>query len=491
MSESYSGIRESRGFSYYDLGGSSKTLAENFEKQCIANAERSFAQGRMCSAINGMAALMSLQDAAFIMHSPQGCTGCNVVAEDFYRVGQAHRGIKNIKSPHLLVTNLDGKDVVFGGEKKLIQAIHEVEKRYKPKIIFIFTSCASAMIGDDVDSVVESEQPSVNATLVPVHCEGFRSRINASGFDFAFIAISKYILKDKKIPTQPNLINLFAPTTVSYKDQLEIERMLGLLGLEVNYIPFFSSLEGIQRIPAAAASTSICKVFADEFMIELEKKYGIPYSHTVMPVGVRNTDIWLRGVAKITHKEAEVEKIIEAEHKRILPIVAEIKKNLQGKRVFVAGGTGRSFAAAALVDDFGMELAGLETPVYDKDAQDDVKYLNSVHGSFIMSMAQGHPFELLNILKKVQPDVFIGSPEWAGRLGIPTTHILDPKRPTMGYDGLLYLGKKIIEQIENPGYVKKIAAHAHLPYRDSWWSKDPFKYIIKNNEEDKKHVRNN
>ncbi len=489
MKESYSGIREQRPQTYYDLGGSSRIIAGNFEKQCIASAERSFAQGRMCTAINGMAALMSLQDAAFIMHSPQGCTGCNVVAEDFYKVGQIHRGIKNVKSPHLLVTNLDGKDVVFGGEKKLVQAIHRVEERYHPKVIFLFTSCASAMIGDDVDSVVESEQKSVKALLVPVHCEGFRSRINASGFDFAFIAISKYILKDKKLPRQENLINLFAPTTVSYKDQLEIKRILGLLGLEVNYIPFFSTLEGIQKIPSAAASTSICKVFADQFMIELEEKYGIPYSHTVMPVGVRNTDIWLRGIAKVMHKEAEVEKLIESEHKRILPIIAEIKERLKGKRVFVAGGTGRSFAAAALVDDFGMALAGVETPAYDRDAQDDVEYLNSIHQSFVINIAQGHPFELLNILKKVKPDVFIGAPEWAGRLGIPTTHILDPKRPTMGYDGLLYLGHKIIEQIENPSYNKKIAAHAHLPYRDSWWKEDPFKYIIYN--EGEENVGNN
>ena len=488
MSESYSGIREQRKSAYYDLGGSSKTLAENFKNHCIASAERSFAQGRMCTAINGMAALMSLQDAAFIMHSPQGCTGCNVVAEDFYRVGQIHRGVKKIKSPHLLVTNIDGKDVVFGGEKKLIKAIHMVEERYHPKIIFIFTSCASAMIGDDVDSIVENEQQSVQSLLVPVHCEGFRSRINASGFDFAFIAISKYILKGKKQPKQKNLINLFAPTTVSFKDQLEIERILGLLGIQVNYIPFFSSLEGIQKITAAAASTSICKVFADQFMIELEEKYGIPYSHTVMPVGVRNTDIWLRGIAKVMHKEAEVEKLIEEEHKRIYPIILEIKKKLHGKRVFVAGGTGRSFAAAALVDDFGMVLAGLETPAYDKDAQDDVEYLNSIHSNFVMNIAQGHPFELLNILKRVKPDVFIGSPEWAGRLGIPTTHILDPKRPTMGYDGLLYLGYKIVEQLENPSYIKKIAAHAHLPYRESWWKEDPFKYIVYNEEGDKKNV---
>ena len=111
-------------------------------------------------------------------------------------------------------------------------------------------------------------------------------------------------------------------------------------------------------------------------MKTLEEDYDIPYSHTVMPIGVRNTDKWYRGIAKVLGKEDEVEEIIEQEHKRIEPLVAKIRQRLEGKRVCICGGTGRSFAAAALIDDFGMELIGLETPTYDDDAQVDIEYLN-------------------------------------------------------------------------------------------------------------------
>lgn len=48
-----------------------------------------------------------------------------------------------------------------------------------------------------------------------------------------------------------------------------------------------------------------------------------------------------------------------------------------------------------------------------------------------------------NLVNKLKPDAFIGVPDWAAKLGIPTTHVLDGKRPTMGYDGLLYLVKYI------------------------------------------------
>jgi len=476
----YSGVRESRSNRFNDLGTTGKEVEENFKKGCLKRADRSFAQGLQCQQINSMAALMSLEDAVFISHSPQGCIGCTIMAVDMYRVGQAHRGIKNIKNPRIIVTNLDQKSVVFGGEQKLRESVKKAVERYSPKVAFIYSSCASGIIGDDIDAIagdLQDEYP--DTVMVPVHCEGFKSKICASGFDAAFLAINKYILRKKKIEKEAGLVNLFAPTTVSYADQKEMERMLGLLGAKVNYIPFYSSLEKIKRIPAAEASTSICKVFADEFMKTLEEDYDIPYSHTVMPIGIRNTDKWYRGIASVIGKEKEVEEIIAKEHERIEPLVARLRERLQGKRVFICGGTGRSFAAAALIDDFGMELAGLETPTYDADAQVDIEYLNGIHKDFVVDIANMQPFEQVNLVNKLRPDAFIGVPEWAAKLGIPTTHVLDGKRPTMGYDGLLYLGNKIADQLQNPGFNVKLSQHVKLPYRDSWYGEDAFKYIMK------------
>ena len=441
----YSGVRESKPGRLNDLGTTGQKVSEDFKKGCIKRADRSFAQGLQCQQINSLAALMSLEDAVFISHSPQGCVGCSIMAVDMYRVGQIHRGIRNVKNPHLIVSNLDPKSVVFGGENKLREAVDKAITRYSPKLAFVFASCASGIIGDDIDAICSDLQADYPDTLIiPIHCEGFKSKICASGFDAAFIAINKYILKHQKVEKEA-----------------------------------YSSLEKIKKIPAAEASTSICKVFADEFMKTLCEEYDIPYSHTVMPIGIRNTDKWYRGIAKVIGKEKEVEEIISKEHERIEPLVKKIRDRLQGKRVFICGGTGRSFAAAALIDDFGMELIGLETPTYDDDAQVDIDYLNGIHKDFIVDIANMQPFEQVNLVNKLKPDAFIGVPEWAAKLGVPTTHVLDGKRPTMGYDGLLFLGNKIADQLENPGFNKKLAEHVKLPYKESWYQEDAFKYIIR------------
>jgi nitrogenase molybdenum-iron protein alpha chain len=474
----YSGIRESRPYTYNDCIGNSRELSGNYTKRCFKMADRSFSQGLQCQQINSMSALLSMEESAFVVHSPQGCVGCASFMNDMYRVGQAHRGEPVIRNARILVTNLDEKDIIHGGEKKLREAIKLADERYHPKLIFIFTSCASGIIGDDVDAVASELQKELRPKLVPIHCEGFKSKICASGFDAAFLAISKHLLdRSRPAEKEKGLINLFAPTSVSYKDQKEIERMLAVLGLHANYIPFYSSYEKIQKITEAEASTAICKVFADEFMKELEEDYHIPFSHTVMPIGVRNTDKWFRGVAALFGKEKEAEDYIAAEHVRVLPRLEAIRERLEGKRVFICGGTGRSFAAASLIDDFGMKLVGFETPTYDEDAQIDIEYLNGIHGDYIVDVANMQPFEQVNLVNRLKPDVFIGVPTWSARLGIPTTHVLDMKRPTMGYDGILYLGNKIADQIENPGFNKKLQKHARLPYKESWYGDNAFRFI--------------
>jgi len=477
MAERCFSIREQRPHTYNDLGGKGKCLAADFKKQCIKKADRTFSQGLQCQQINSITAVLSLEESVFIIHSPQGCCGCVTMGGDWYRVGQAHRGVRLIKSPRVMVTNLDQNDVIHGGEAKLREAVKLAGERYEPKMIFIFTSCASGIIGDDVDAIAADLQADCSAILVPIHCDGFMSKICASGYDAAFVAIRKYLLPKQPLPKQKGLVNLFAPISISYKDQLEIERMLGLLGTKVNYIPFYSSLEKIRAITAAEASTSICKVFADEFMKTLDDDYGIPFSHTVMPVGVRNTDKWFLGIAELLGKGDLAREYIEREHSRVLPRLEGIKKRLQGKRVFICGGTGRSFAAAALINDFGMELVGLETPTYDADAQIDIEYLNGIYDDFSIDVANMQPFEQVNLISKLKPDVFIGVPTWTARFGIPTTHVLDIKRATMGYDGILYLGEKIADQIENPGYNRKLVPYARLPYRQTWYESDPFKFI--------------
>lgn len=443
--------REDRPYALTDGGGTSKELSSNFKKRCLKNADRTFAQATQCQETNSISALLSMQDAAFVVHAPNGCVGCVSFMNDNFKVGQFHRGVKNIRNARYIVTNVDEKDVVLGGEKKVREAILELEKRYKPNIIFVFTSCASGIIGDDVDAVANIVQKEVNSIVVPIHCEGFKSKVPATGFDTVFRAIQNYIIKGERMQKEKGLINVFATTSIGYKDQLELEGLLSVLDLHVNYIPFYSNFEKLKRIPAAEYSVAVCQVFADE---------------------------WFLSVARLVGKEDVALKHIEKEHRRVLPEIAKIRERIGGKRVFICAGTGRGVAAATLIEDFGMKLVGIQTPTYEEALIENFDQLQKIHGGeFIIDIANMQPFEQSNLVNKLKPELFIGMSTWVAKLGIPSTHILESKRPTFGYNGLLYLAKKIENAVENPSFNIKLAKHKKLPYKESWYSENAFKYF--------------
>jgi nitrogenase molybdenum-iron protein alpha chain len=47
-------------------------------------------------------------------------------------------------------TDMQDEEIIFGGEKKLKQAIQEAYDNFNPKAIAVFSTCPVGLIGDDV-----------------------------------------------------------------------------------------------------------------------------------------------------------------------------------------------------------------------------------------------------------------------------------------------------------------------------------------------------
>ncbi|MBR0100675.1 MAG: hypothetical protein IJP90_13335, partial [Treponema sp.] len=95
--------------------------------------------------------------------------------------------------------------------------------------------------------------------FAPVHCEGFKSRNHATGYDLALATLQNYVIRDARPPKQKGLINLFATHSLSWADQQEMKRMLNAIGLEANILPYNATYEDIMKIPAAEYNISVCQ----------------------------------------------------------------------------------------------------------------------------------------------------------------------------------------------------------------------------------------
>jgi nitrogenase molybdenum-iron protein alpha chain len=117
-----------------------------------------------------------IKDAAAVNHAPVGCAGDSFGFNFVYRVGQMERGLPAAIGRYFS-TNIEEKATIFGATQKLEETPREVFRRVHPNAIFITTSCASGITGDDVEGVADAMTEALGIPVVACFCEGFKSKI--------------------------------------------------------------------------------------------------------------------------------------------------------------------------------------------------------------------------------------------------------------------------------------------------------------------------
>jgi nitrogenase molybdenum-iron protein alpha chain len=290
-------------------------------------------QTTMCSNAIVQCQIGNLTDCVLIDHAPIGCSSENAKFNLSMHVGLARRG-KPQQNTLNMSTNLQEKDMVFGGSAKLRQAIRIAKERYNPKAIFISMACATAITGEDIDSVAEELEPEVGVPVIPLHCEGFRSKHWSTGFDVAFHGVLRQIVERHPTKKQKDLINIVALWGTDWFTDL-----LKPLGLRVNYLLDCASYEEIRQASEAVATTTFCETLGGYMGAALEDQFGVPQIDAPQPYGIKGTDAWLRAIAKVVGKEKEAEAFIESEHQRIAPQLEAYREYFKGKYGMVLTGS--------------------------------------------------------------------------------------------------------------------------------------------------------
>ena len=251
----------------------------------------------------------------------------------------------------------------------------------------------------------------MQAILVPIHCEGFRSKVTQTEFDAFWHGILKYLVNKQGIK-QKNLVNLIAPFRVSWGDRRELTRLLGRLDLKVNYVPEFSSVSDLKKMSEAILTISTCPSFGDYLQQGLKQHFDIPYFRNPIPIGSGQTADWLRKIAEITKSQVNVEEIIKEELESIKLPVENIKKQLDKKKAsfYINAGQSRALGLPLLANELGLEISGVSTLEHDLLSVDDLKKIQKKCGDYKIHVAEYQAFEQSAIVDKLKPDIYSGCP---------------------------------------------------------------------------------
>lgn len=472
-------IREARLHSITGFSGTAHSLCERSHTGTLVEQERSFSQCATCSSVTALCQLAMIQDAAVVNHAPLGCAGDFAGFNFINRAGQALRGLP-VSNVRLVSSNLREEDMIYGGRVKLEAAINEAWRRYHPRAIFITTSCAAAIIGDDLDAASQPAEKELGIPVVPVYCEGFRSRIWASGFDSAYHAILSRIVKPAR-QKQPDLVNI-----INFWGSDTIGPLFRRMGLKANYIVPFNTIEQLEHISEAAATVQVCSTLGTYLAAGLEEHFGVPEVKAPPPYGIAGSDAWFTELGRVVGKEAEAARLIQEEKQSIADELAELRRQLRGKTAYVGAGAVHGHSIIAILRELGMKMAGACTwhhdPVFDNHDRrsDSLGHIVEQYGDFDFSVCNKQSYELVNLLNRVRPDIFIvrhpGMAIWGARLGIPSFHMED-EHFGLGYRGIINYGRKIADAIANPAYVRNLSRHSRLPYSAWWLEQAPFSLL--------------
>ena len=205
LSNSNVATRENRIGSITGYVGTLKDLATQSECGTLKGCSRCFSQSSTCLSSCALGQLCGIRDVALIHHGP---AGCSVAAAGAYYMSKVMSKKRGVTSDTIYVgTDMNENDTIFGSTNALRNVILEVNKRYSPKAIFVSSSCATGIIGEDIDSIVDEVRDEVGVPIVAVHCEGFKSRIWATGFDISDHAVLQSIVQPPREGVKTNKIN--------------------------------------------------------------------------------------------------------------------------------------------------------------------------------------------------------------------------------------------------------------------------------------------
>jgi nitrogenase molybdenum-iron protein alpha chain len=495
--------REQRAHGTNIYYGKASDLLKDAVNQNVTMDERRFQQSGGCVLNFYLAVRVStIRDAVVIFNAPVGCSSSALGYRELFRGVPEALGRPAEYKLNWMTTNLQQDDVVYGAGEKLRDTIIEAQERYNPKAIFILTSCTTGIIGEDIEGVVDDIQPEIDATIVPVHCEGIRSRLVQTGYDAFWHAVLKYLVKKPK-KKQKNLVNVASMLSYTWQDRLEIERLLGKIGLKVNFIPEFATVEQFEKLSEAAVTAPICPTYTDYLSRGLEEKFGVPYFLYPTPTGFENTDGWLREIGKYTGKEEEVEELIKEERAKWEPKlnliknefinIANARKNGEKLQVLGALGQGRLVSQMPYFDELGLDTPAAMAQDFDELIIDELADIIERNGDFNLMVNTFQAAEQANVTSSLKPDLTLTCPfqggSWKRDTQVTRIHSLRgdpaPESAQSGYSGAVAFGEFLLRAFQNKAYQKTLSEKTKPAYKDWWYEQeDPLYFLDKELDDD-------
>lgn len=412
---------------------------------------------KVCQPIGATWAALGIHGCMPVGHGSQGCVS-------YLRMTLS----RHLREPAISATSsFTESSAVFGGIGNLKQAIKNVISIYKPEVIAIYTTCVAETIGDDVGGTVKTmiEEGDIPETVKVIHTStpSYRGS-HITGFSNMTTSMATQLTQK----TNPNgKINVI-PGFVSPADVREIKRLLKIIGINSIVFPDVSDVldapmsgeyslypKGGTRVEELmVTANSSCTIALGSYASSqaastLEKYFNVPAHILPLPMGVRNTDLFMMKLREITGKDIPEE--IEDERGRLVDMLCDLERHFYEKRVAIAGDPDTVLGILSIVRELNMIPVHVVTGTPVESFTEDVR---KIAGDMVKVRVPGDLFYLHQLIKNDPVDLIIGNSHCKYiaraediphvRIGFPITdRAFNHYFPEVGYTGTMRVVKMI------------------------------------------------
>jgi nitrogenase molybdenum-cofactor synthesis protein NifE len=423
-----------------------ETGAEPFAMTCEKPSLAGSVSQRACVFCGSRVVLYPIADAVHIVHGPIGCAAYTWDIRGSLSSGpELHR--------LSFSTDLQERDVIYGGEKKLYRSLIELIDRYDPKAAFVYSTCIVGVIGDDVQAVCRRVEAERGIPVLPVQSEGFRGT-KKDGYHAACDALSKIVGTGSTEQISKTSINILGDFNLAGETWM-IRDYYERIGVQVvATITGDGRIDAIRRAHGASLNVVQCAGSMTHLAQTMQDRYGIPFLR-VSYFGIEDMAKSLYDVADHfcdVELRRRAQELVRTEAEAIMPELRRYRKALQGRRAAIyTGGAFKAFSLVRSLRTIGMKtvLVGSQT-----GNRDDYASLRDLCDEGTILVDDTNPTELSRFVQEKEVDLFIGGVKErpiAYKLGIGfCDHNHERKIALAGFQGMLNFAREVYGSVMSP-----------------------------------------
>jgi nitrogenase molybdenum-cofactor synthesis protein NifE len=432
-----------------DLKDSGEINEKGAPKLCMRALPGEGAE-RSCAFDGARVVLMPITDAAHVIHGPIACAG-----NSWDNRGARSSGSQLFRRG--LTTDLQENDVVYGGEEKLFQALREIAERHHPKAIFVYSTCVSSLIGEDIDRICQEVQAILQIPVIPVNAPGFLGDKNI-GNRIAGDILMKYVIGQEINPSQsysknPYAINLIGEYNIAgdlWGVLPEFENLGITLQAAITGDARFDDLRSAHR---ASLNVLVCSKSLTNLVRQMEQRWDIPYIDASF-YGVEETSHALLNIAKALGDPDLFERTQQYVTEREISTRAKLvpfKEKLSGKTAILFTGGIKTWSMVSTLRELGIQV--LAGGTQNSTPEDFLRMKEMMDPSaHIIEDTSSDGF--LKLIKEKQPDLIVAGGKTKYLAHKARTPFLDinhgRKLPYAGYKGMLTFAEAVTRTVYSP-----------------------------------------